>query len=142
MRKHRVGVDQREVVVSDRERRKRRLVPGVEIHAEHVVMEELKLGRERTQVVFAPSDHAEVQVHANVAFRRRPLLNQLTRDASTAAAEIEHRVEGLGRQIWIDERTGGIVEGREVGRSNEFTHLERWVRQHRRQYMPFTGLSS
>ena len=83
----------------------------------------------RRQVRPAPLDHAGVDVEAEVARRTSALLDELARDAAAAAAEVEHRLVGLGRDLGEHEVAGRVVEEPALDRPDERAHLDRRERQ-------------
>jgi len=99
-----------------------------------VVMEEFEAGCKWGQVFAAPRDHAPMNVNPEISPRTRALLDQLPRDSSAAAPEVEHRLVGVRGQIRIHSLAGRIVEHRRIGETDEFAHLERRNRRLARRW--------
>src|ERR1035441_2184333 len=83
--------DQRELRIAYRERRHRRAARiGIEHHIENIMVQKGEMRRSGLKVSLAPADHSRMKIDADVHLWSGTLLQQLSRNASAAAAEVEH----------------------------------------------------
>ena len=80
-----------------------------------IVVNELEMRSERSEMVRAPLDHFPVHVDPNIAaYRRVLLLEKLSGQPAAPAAEIENRVVGVGGKIRVEGLPHWVVEVHQV----------------------------
>jgi len=89
-------------------------------------MEELVVRVDRGYTVPAPFDHSLVNIDPYVAARLGILLEQLPRESTAAASEIEHRLVSFGgnSEVRIDRSTARVVESCRILRPNQLSQFQ------------------
>ena len=91
MGKDGMRVYQSELRIAYWERRHRRAARyGIEHHIENIMVQKGEMRRNGLKVSLAPADHSRMKVDAYVHLWSGTLLQQLSRNPSAAAAEVEH----------------------------------------------------
>jgi hypothetical protein len=122
--------DQREIRVIHRERLgKLHLVPRripIGVKGVNIMMKELIVQVDPGQIVLAPFDHSLVNIDSYITARLGILLEQLPREPTAAASEIEHRFTGFERdpEFRIDRGTTWVVEIYCIGRPDPVSQFQ------------------
>jgi hypothetical protein len=75
------------------------------------------------EVVLTPGDHPAVEVDAEVPLGLRRLLDELTGESATSAAEVQHAVVRLRRNVGKDRPAAGVVVMIDPEAADEIAHL-------------------